>query len=65
MRSIISDSDPDFVEAYYILRHSLCPAVLSENGFMTNEQECRWLQTKSALEAIAQTHVDGIIQFLH
>lgn len=26
---------------------------------MTNEQKCRWLQTKSAFESIVQTHVDG------
>ena len=43
MRTDNSDGDPDFEEGFYLLRHTLCPAVLSENGFMTNEQECRWL----------------------
>lgn len=65
MRTDDSDGDPDFEEAFYILRHSLCPAVLSENGFMTNEQECRWLQTEPAIESIAMTHVDGIVNYLN
>ena len=65
MRTDNSDGDPDFEEAFYILRNSLCPAVLSENGFMTNEQECRWLQTEPAIESIAMTHVDGIVNYLN
>ncbi|MCQ2152893.1 MAG: N-acetylmuramoyl-L-alanine amidase [Bacteroidales bacterium] len=64
MRTDNSDGDPDFEEAFYILRHSLCPAVLSENGFMTNEQECRWLQTRTAKQAIVDLHVEGITEFL-
>ena len=64
MRTDNSDGDPDFEEAFYILRHSLCPAVLSENGFMTNEQECRWLQTRAAEQAIVDLHVEGITEYL-
>ena len=64
MRTDNSDGDPDFEDAFYILRHSLCPAVLSENGFMTNEQECRWLQTRAAKQAIVDLHVEGIIEYL-
>ena len=48
MRSDNSDGDPDFEEGFYVLRHSLCPAVLSENGYITNKQESRWLQTRAA-----------------
>ena len=64
MRTDNSDGDPDFEEAFYILRHSLCPAVLSENGFMTNEQECRWLQTRAAKQAIVDLHVEGITEYI-
>lgn len=39
--------------------------VLSENGFMTNEKECRWLQTEPAIESIATTHVDAIVNYLN
>lgn len=64
MRTDNSDGDPDFEEWFYLLRHSLCPAVLSENGFMTNEQECRWLQTRAAKQAIVDLHVEGITEYL-
>jgi len=58
-----SDGDIDYEEGFYILKHTLCPCILTENGFMTNEQECRWLQTDEALEAITMTHVDGIAKY--
>ena len=31
---------------------------------MTNEKECRWLQTEEALSAIVKTHVEGIVNYL-
>ena len=33
------DGDPDWEENFYILRHSLCPAVLVEQFFMDNKIE--------------------------
>ena len=36
MRADFSDGDIDFEEGFKILRGTLCPCVLSENGFMTN-----------------------------
>ena len=63
-RTDFSDGDADHEEDFYILRHTLCPCVLTENGFMTNEQECRWMMTEEAIKSIAMTHVDGIIQYL-
>ena len=37
---------------------------ISENRFMTNEQECHWLMTEEAIEAIAMAHVGGILSYL-
>ena len=65
LRGDWSDGDVDHEEGFYLLRHTLCPCVLSENGFMTNEQECRWLMTEEAIEAIAMTHVEGINGYLN
>lgn len=64
LRTDNSDGDPDFEESFYILRHSLCPAVLSENGYMTNEKECLWLQTRAARQAIVDLHVEGIVDWI-
>ena len=61
MRGDWSDGDIDYEEEFYILKHTLCPCVLSENGFMTNEKECRWLQTEEALLALVKTHIEGIV----
>jgi len=35
-RTDFSDGDADIEENFYILRHTICPAVLTENLFMTN-----------------------------
>ena len=64
MRCDLQDGDFDYEEDFYILRKTLCACVLSENGFMTNEKECRWLQTEEAIEAIARTHLEGITKYL-
>ena len=64
MRADFTDGDIDFEEDFKILRGTLCPCVLSENGFMTNEKEFRWLQTEEAIEAIVKTHVEGIVNYL-
>lgn len=64
IRSDFSDGDIDWEEDFYILKHTMCPCVLSENGFMTNEKECHWLQTEEALEALTRTHLEGIVRYL-
>lgn len=64
LRGDWQDGDIDIEEDFYILRHTMCPAVLSEIGFMTNEKECRWLQTEEALAALTKTHVEGIAEYL-
>lgn len=47
-----------------ILKRTLCPAVLTESGFMTNEAECEWLLSDEGKRTAARIHVDGIIRFL-
>lgn len=64
LRADYSDGDIDFEEEFYILKHTMPACVLSENGFMTNEKECRWLQTREAKQAITDLHVEGIIEYL-
>ena len=64
LRADYSDGDIDFEEEFYILKHTMSACVLSENGYMTNEKECRWLQTREAKQAITDLHVEGIIEYL-
>lgn len=59
-----SDGDIDFEADFFILKHTLCPAVLSENGFMTNKEDLRILESKSGKQAIVDLHVEGISEYL-
>ena len=64
IRTDYSDNDPDWEENFYILRHSLCPAVLTENFFMDNPQDLDYIQSRSGKQAIIDTHVEGITEYL-
>lgn len=63
LRKEFSDGDPDWEEAFYILRKTKCPAVLTENFFMDNEQDLAYLTSKEGREAIVRTHVAALINW--
>ena len=46
----------------YILKASSCPAVLTENLFMTNQKEVNILDSEAGKEKIADLHVDAIVK---
>lgn len=64
IRTDISDGDLDWEEGFYILRKSLCPAVLTENFFMDNHSDLEYLQSRAGKQAVVDTHVEGIIEYL-
>jgi len=64
IRTDFSDGDPDWEEGFYILRKSLCPAVLTENFFMDNHSDLEYLQSRAGKQAMVDTHVEGIIEYL-
>ena len=64
IRTDYSDNDPDWEENFYILRHSLCPAILTENFFMDNHSDLEYLQSRTGKQAIVDTHVEGITEYL-
>lgn len=59
-----TDGDPDLEENYYILRHTLCPAVLTENLFMDNPEDLAFLESDTGSQAIIKLHIEGIRQYL-
>ena len=63
IRTDYSDGDSDWEENFYILRQSLCPAVLTENFFMDG-LDLEFLQSKAGKQAIVDTHVEGIIEYI-
>ena len=47
-------------ENFYILKNSYCPAVLTENGFYTNEEECKKMLDFYWQKEIALAHYKAI-----
>ena len=64
IRTDMSDGDMDWEENFYILRKSLCPAVLTENFFMDSHSDLEYLQSKAGKQAVVDTHVEGIVEWI-
>lgn len=64
MRGDWSDGDPDWDSNFAILRDTKCPALLTENLFMDNEDDCRYLLSAIGKIAIATVHVASILRIL-
>lgn len=60
-----SDGDPDFEAPFFILKYSRCPAVLTENLFHDNHDDVAFLKSPQGVDAIVDTHVDGIIDYIN
>ena len=65
IRTDMSDGDMDWEEGFYILRKSLCPAVLTENFFMDSRSDLEYLQSRAGKQAIIDTHTEGITEYLN
>lgn len=64
LRTEYTDGDADIEEGFYILKHTKCAAVLTENLFMDNKQEVSYLMSLEGRNAIARLHVEGIINYV-
>lgn len=64
IRKNFSDGDPDLESPFYILKHSVCPAVLTENLFMDNQEDCKFLLSAAGKRAIVGLHVRAICEYL-
>ena len=64
IRKDMSDGDSDKESNFYILKHTNCPAVLTENFFQDNKEDVEYLLSREGKEVIVQIHIDGIIKYL-
>ena len=64
IRTDFSDGDSDWEEGFYLLRKSLCVAVLTENFFQDCLSDIQYLQSRAGKQAVVDTHVEGIIDYL-
>lgn len=57
-------SEGYWTQSLYILKHTTCPAVLTENLFMDDEDDCAYLLSDEGKAALVTVHVDGIMNYL-
>ena len=49
-------------KSFYVLHYTAMPAIVTENGFYSNEEECRLMLTSEFQEMVAQAHVEAILE---
>jgi len=64
MRGDFRDGNKCWDSNFTILTKTACPAVLTENLFMTTESDCKYLLSAAGKDAIVKLHVDGILKIL-
>lgn len=64
IRKDMSDGDRDWEENFYVLQKSKCPAVLLENFYYDNREECAWMLQEGTKRRIADAAVKGIIKYI-
>ena len=64
IRKDASDGDPDKESHFYILKHTSCPAVLTENLFQDNKDDVNFLLSDEGKRKVIQLHIDGIAKYL-
>lgn len=65
MRGDFTDSDPDIDSNFAILRNTICPAVLTENLFMDNYDDCKYLLSEEGKENIVAIHLNAIKEIVN
>ena len=61
IRKDTTDGDLDKESQFYILRKTMCPAILTENFFMDTEIDCRFIMSKEGRRKVADFHVQAIL----
>ena len=61
-RSDRYDGDPDKESQFWVLRKTVMPALLTENFFMTNYENCKILLSEDGRDRIAQFHFAAMLK---
>lgn len=64
IRKDMSDGDRDWEAGFTILKNTKCPAVLLENFFYDNRDECSWLLSHYTQYRIVTAICDGVKRYL-
>lgn len=58
------DGDQDKECNFYVLKHTNCPAVLTENFFQDNKDDVQYLLSNEGFHQIVRLHVEGILSYI-
>lgn len=58
------DGERDKEKNFTILKSTMCPAVLTENFFMDNKNDVKYLKSQDGKNAIVRCHIDAIVSYL-
>ena len=64
LRTDFTDKDSDIESNFYVLKHTNCPAVLTENFFQDNKEDVKYLTSDEGFHQIVRLHVEGILQYI-
>ena len=64
IRKDLSDGDRDWEDNFFVLEKSRCPAVLLENFFYDNKEECAWMLQNETKRRIASAAAKGIAMYV-
>ena len=64
IRTDFSDGDADKEAHLYVLKHTNCPAVLTENFFQDNKKDVEYLISDQGFHEIVRLHVEGILNYI-
>ena len=59
-----ADGERDKEAKFTILTNTLCPAVLTENFFMDNKKDVKYLLSDEGRSAVVRCHVDAIVSYI-
>lgn len=59
-----SDGDCDKEEGFYIIKHTKCPAVLTENFFYDNINDIKLITSTDGKQKIIDLHINAIVKYL-
>lgn len=53
-----------WINNFFVIKNTKCPAILSESGFYDNPEDCQYLLTDNARENITEYHYKAIVNYI-
>ena len=54
-----------WVNNFFVIKNTSCPAILSESGFYDNPEDCTYLLTAEGRESVSEYHYKAIVNYIN